>query len=88
MPQPRETSEIADMLSRMVRAYGRRLADGDPADLARAVKLSAQLERTIGEAVAAARAEHGWSWAELAVELGVTRSAAQQRYARYCAAAA
>lgn len=88
MSQPRETSEIAAMLSRMVRAYGKRLADGDPSDLARAVELSAQLERTIGEAVAAARAEHGWSWAELAAELGITRSAAAQRYARYCSSSA
>jgi hypothetical protein len=84
MAHARETSEISAMLSRMVRAYGRRLADADPADLADAVELQRLLDRTVGEAVAHLRATHGFSWAELAAELGVTRQAAQQRYGRYC----
>lgn len=83
--QVRETTDISAMLQRFIRSYGRRLADGDPSDLADAVKLQAQLDQVIGEAVAQLRATHGFSWAELAVELGVTRQACQQRYGKYAA---
>lgn len=80
-----ETADYAAMLRRMVRAYGKRIADGDPSDLAAAVELAAELNDTIGRAVAGMRDEAGFSWAELAVELGVSRQAAQQRWGRYCA---
>lgn len=82
-----ETTEYAAMLSRMVRSYGRRLADGDPSDLADAVKLARQLDDIIGQAVADLRDNHGFSWADIARELGVTRQGAQQRYARFTKAA-
>ena len=80
-----ETTEYAAMLRRMIRAYGRRLAEGNPHDIAGALELARELDDAIGRAVAIARAEAGWSWAELALELGCTRQAAQQRYGRYCA---
>lgn len=83
-----ETTEYAAMLRRMVRSYGRRLAEADPGDLAAALELARELEDTIGRAVARMRAESGFSWAELAAELGCTRQAAQQRFARYCTEAA
>lgn len=80
-----ETTEYAAMLSRMVRSYGKRLADGDPTDLAAALDLARQLDVAIGQAVAAMRDAHGFSWAEVADALGTSRQAAQQRYGRYCA---
>lgn len=86
--QTYETPEYAAMLSRLIRSYARRIADGDPTDLADAVRLQQQLDQAIGEAVAAMRDQSGFSWADLARELGVTRSAVQQRYARYCQPAA
>jgi DNA invertase Pin-like site-specific DNA recombinase len=55
-------------------------ADGDPQTGLRAVaalrKLMDQLERT---QVRSARAQ-GWSWAEIARELGVTRQAAYKKH--------
>jgi hypothetical protein len=78
-----ETTEYAAMLTRMVRSYSRRIADGNPSDLADAIKLQRTLDEAIGQAVANMRATTGYSWAELAVELGVTRQAAQQRFGRY-----
>lgn len=85
----RELPEYTAMLARMVRGLGRRLVDeGNPSDLADAVQLQRQLEDTIGQAVARMRAEHGYSWAMLADELGTTRQAAQQRYGRYTVDAA
>lgn len=81
-----ETSDYAAMLGRMVRSYGKRIAEGDPHDLAAAVDLARQLDDAIGNAVAVMRRDSGFSWAELAAELGVTRQAAQQRYGRYCVA--
>ena len=77
-----ETTEYAAMMSRMMRSYGRRIATGDPSDLADAVKLQRQLDAIIRDAVTAMRAESGFSWQQLADELGVTRQAAQQRYGR------
>lgn len=77
-----ETTEYAAMMSRMMRSYGRRIADGDPSDLADAVKLQRQLDGIIRDAVASMRETSGFSWQQLADELGVTRQAAQQRYGK------
>jgi hypothetical protein len=78
------TADFSAMLSRMVTSYGKRLADSDPSDLADAVRLQAQLEAVIGQAVAELRATHGFSFTDIGRELGITRQAAQQRFARYC----
>lgn len=77
-----ETPEYADMLSRMVRAYGQRVADGDEVDLARMVQLVDELEAAIGVAVRGQRERHGRSWSYVAAGLGTTRQAAQMRYGR------
>lgn len=81
--QKYDNTEFAAMLSRMVTSYGKRLADSDPSDLADAVSLQAQLDQVIGRAVAQLRATHGFSWADVARELGITRQGAQQRYGRF-----
>lgn len=78
----RETPEYVAMLRRMTRGLGRRLADGDPSDLADAVQLQRELDAVIKEAVQAMRAQSGFSWQQLADELGTTRQAAQQRYSK------
>jgi hypothetical protein len=66
----------------MTRGLGRRLADGDPSDLADAVKLQRELDAVIRQAVQDMRAQSGFSWQQLADELGTTRQAVAQRYGK------
>jgi hypothetical protein len=77
-----ETMEYAAMMRRMVRAYGRRVADADVEDLAELIALRAQLDETIASAVSSSRERHGRSWADIARATGTTRQAAQQRFGR------
>lgn len=75
-----ENDEYAAMIRRMIRAYGRRVADGDDVDLTELASMRDALELAIGDAVKGQRAR--WSWAVIGRALGVTRSAAQQRYGK------
>lgn len=75
-----ETPEYAAMMRRMVRAYGRRVADADPEDLYELTKLRDDLEAAIGHA--ARTQARRTSWAMVAQGLRVTREAAWQRYGR------
>jgi cobalamin biosynthesis Mg chelatase CobN len=76
-----ETPEYRSMLTRMLRAYGRRVADADDVDLAQMIELRAELEAAIETAVHGQRA-NGASWADIGRGLGTTRQSAQQRYSR------
>jgi hypothetical protein len=82
-----ETPEFAAMVKRMVRAHGRRVAAGDPVDLAPLVELRGVLEEAIGHAVAGL-VEEGFSWREVGEGLGVSREAAWKRYQSHVAARA
>lgn len=81
-----ETDEYGRMMGRMVRAYGRRVAAMDVAELKGLADFAADAERVVGETVAALRSAEGggYSWADIARSLGVSRSAAQHRYEKYC----
>ncbi|MFT4299307.1 MAG: helix-turn-helix domain-containing protein [Aeromicrobium sp.] len=59
------------------------MASGDEADLADLLGLRATVEEAIETAVLGLRAQ-GHSWAYIAAGLGVTRQAAQMRYAKAC----
>lgn len=72
-------ARFAGAVRRMVRAYGRRVADADEVDLAELLQLRDEVEAAIAVAVAGQRAR-GQSWAYIAKGLGVTRQAAQMRY--------
>jgi hypothetical protein len=74
-----ENDEYAAFVRRIVRAYARRVASGDVEALTDMVSLSVLLDEAIGDAVTGLRA-HGYSWAEIAQRLGITRQAAQQRW--------
>jgi hypothetical protein len=74
-----ENDEYAAFLRRVIRAYGRRIAAGDIDALADAVTLSWQLDAAIKTAVTGLR-KRGYSWADIGLQLGVTRQAAQQRW--------
>lgn len=81
-----ETTEYERMMGRMLRAYGRRVRNKDIATLAGLAAFADDAERVLGETVAYLRTEAGgtYSWAQIGTELGVTRSAAQKRFAKYC----
>jgi hypothetical protein len=74
-----ENDEYAAFLRRVIRAYGRRIAAGDIDALADAITLSWQLDNSIRTAISGLR-ERGYSWADIGLQLGVTRQAAQQRW--------
>ena len=77
----RENDEYAAFARRVLRAYARRVADGDVEALILMFGLAAEIDDAITEAVKGLRAT-GYSWAEIGSRLGVTRQAAQQRWGR------
>ena len=79
-----ETPEYAAFVTRVLRACGRRVADGDIGGLAYLVALRDEVETTIASAVAGLRSDPwSYSWQQVADELGTTRQAAQQRYGKH-----
>jgi hypothetical protein len=76
-----ENDEYAAFARRVLRAYARRVADGDVEALSLMLGLSAEIDSAISQAVSGLRA-FGYSWAEIGSRLGITRQAAQQRWGR------
>ena len=76
-----ENDEYAAFARRVLRAYARRVADGDVEALTLMLGLSAEIDDAISQAVTGLRA-FGYSWAEIGSRLGITRQAAQQRWGR------
>ncbi len=74
-----ENDEYASFIRRILRAYSRRVADGDVEALSLMTSLADELDAAIAEAVKGLRA-WGYSWAEIGSRLGITRQAAQQRW--------
>ena len=75
----RENDEYAAFARRVLRAYARRIADGDIDALTLLTDLAAEIDTTISAAVKGLRG-FGYSWAEIGSRLGVTRQAAWQRW--------
>lgn len=75
----RETPEYAAFARRALRAYGRRVAEGDEVDLQEMLLLRIEVEQAIETAVRGQR-RAGQSWAYIGLGLGVSRQAAQMRY--------
>jgi hypothetical protein len=74
---PVENPAFHGMVRRMLRAMARRVAtDGDIEALADMVKVHDELEALIAGTVRSLREDHGYSWAEVGRECGVT----QQRW--------
>jgi hypothetical protein len=74
-----ENDDYAAFARRILRAYARRVADGDVEALTLMLGLSAEIDTAIGQAVTGLRA-FGYSWAQIGSRLGITRQAAQQRW--------
>ena len=77
----RENDEYAAFARRVLRAYARRVADGDIEALTLMVILADDLDDATRQAIDGLR-ESGYSWAEIGSRLGITRQAAQQRWGR------
>jgi hypothetical protein len=74
-----ENDDYAAFTRRILRAYARRVADGDVEALIAMTGLAAEIDAAIGQAVTGLRG-FGYSWAEIGSRLGITRQAAQQRW--------
>lgn len=66
-------------MGRAVRSYVRRASEGDEDALVGLTQLRAQVDQAIVEAGRALHAS-GYSWAEIAAPLGITRQAAAMRF--------
>ena len=74
-----ENDDYAAFARRILRAYARRVADGDVEALALMLGLAEEIDTAIAEAVKGLRG-CGYSWAEIGSRLGITRQAAHQRW--------
>lgn len=74
-----ENLDYAAFATRIIRAHGRRIAQGDIEALPDLLDLADELNAATSHAVTGLRA-FGYSWADIASRLGTTRQAAQQRW--------
>lgn len=83
-PRYRETSELAGAARRMMRAVADRAAsDVDALPLLAGLRddLDVEIRRAVDGARDATRHAHPYSWTDVGRVLGITRQAAQQRFA-------
>jgi len=74
-----ENHEYGAFTRRILRAYSRRVADGDVEAFALMTGLADELDNAISRGGQGLHAR-GYSWAEISSRLGITRQAAQQRW--------
>ena len=74
-----ENDEYAAFLRRVIDAYSRRVAAGDIEAITTMAHLADHLEDATRQAITGLRA-FGYSWADIALRLGITRQGAQQRW--------
>jgi hypothetical protein len=74
-----ENDEYAAFLRRVIRAYSRRVATGDIEAITAMNRLTIDLEDATRQAITGLRG-FGYSWADIAMRLGITRQGAQQRW--------
>ena len=74
-----ENDEYAAFARRVLRAWARRVAAGDIDAITDMAAAARELDDAMRQAVTGLRGK-GYSWAEIAARLGVTRQAAQQRW--------
>ena len=74
-----ENDEYGEFIRRILRAYSRRVADGDVEALSLMTGLADELDKAIAQAVKGLCVQ-GYSWTEIGDRLGITRQAARQRW--------
>jgi hypothetical protein len=77
--RPQEANECKSAVRRFARALARKT--NDPADLMCMVEAVKAVDDAMVEAIVNLR-NNGFSWADIAVGLGTTRQAAQQRFGK------
>jgi hypothetical protein len=76
-----ENAQFDAFVRRILRAYGRRVADGDVEALASLAALSTEVDAVLRLAVASLRrGPYSYSWSEIAERLGVRKQTAQERF--------
>jgi hypothetical protein len=78
-PRVVENDEYATFLRRVIRAYSRRVAGGDIEAVADMTAIADEIGTAIQDAITGLR-RNGYSWADIALRLNITRQAAQQRW--------
>ena len=73
-----ENDEYAALVRRILRAYSRRVWDGDVEALALMLGLAQEIDIAIREAVTGLK-KFGYSWTQIGVRLGIRCQATQQR---------
>lgn len=79
MPHTGKDTANLDMIGRMVMAAGRRLADYDPEELPRLLRIKGLVDEAMVEAIAGMRLS-GVTWQSIGDSLGVTRQAVIMGY--------
>lgn len=74
-----ETPEFLAMLSRQIKAAGRRVAEADEPELAQLATLVDELDQAMRTAITGQRAS-GRSWTDIGRALGITKQTAHERY--------
>jgi hypothetical protein len=74
-----ENDEYAAFVRRVLAAYSRRVASGDIDAITGMAAIAAEMDTAIRDAITCLRAR-GYSWADIAARLGITRQGAQQRW--------
>lgn len=76
-----ETADFEAFVGRIIRAFGRRVGDGDVEGLRALSEAGERVDRALHDAVAQLRADPwNYSWGDIARVLGVTRQAAWERF--------
>lgn len=77
----RETTEYLDMLARLIRAAGRRVADADEVELGKLLGLQHELDQAVAAAIEGQRGR-GASWSYIATATGITKQTAWERWGK------
>ena len=77
--RPVENDEYGAFVRRVIRAYSRRVAAGDIEAISAMAATAAEMDTAITDAISGLR-QLGYSYADIALRLNVTRQAVQQRW--------